>query len=422
MIITLIAMAFSAFFSGMEIAFITSDKVRVSVDTQKGGLTGRIIDTFYKRQDMFISTMLVGNNIMLVIYGMGIAVLLEPAIRMFTDNTALILICQTIISTGLILITGEFFPKTIFRINPNISLRHCAIPLYLIYWILYPISWFASAVSKLIMRIFGAQASEARSPLLTVSELDDYLQKNIDEKAEGENKEVIEHEVKFFRNALDFSKTLLRDCMVPRNEIVAVDADETNRRKLRQRFTATGLSKIIVYREDIDNVLGYIHINELFSGDENWQSHIKEVVYAPESMQANMMMKKMLAEKRSMAVVVDEFGGTGGLVTLEDLVEEIFGDFEDEHDKRRIVEMQLSETSYKFSGRIEIEHINEKYPLDIPEDEEYQTLAGYLLYTIGQLPKQGESITVGNLKYTILKKSANRIELVRVDLLSPASK
>lgn len=415
-------MAFSAFFSGMEIAFITSNKVRAGVDSQKKGLTSRIINTFYRRQDMFISTMLVGNNIMLVVYGIGIAVLLEPSIKAVVgDNEALILICQTIISTGIILITGEFLPKTIFRINPNLSLRHCAVALYVIYLVLYPVSWFSSWLSKSLMRLFGAKASAPRSPLLTVGELDDYIQQTIEEKAvsKDDSKE-IEHEVKIFQNALDFSNTLLRDCMIPRNEIVAVPAD-TDRERLRRRFTATGLSKILVYSGDIDNIIGYIHVNELFNTNPDWQKRIKPVDFAPESMPANTMMRKMLAEKRSIAVIVDEFGGTGGLVTLEDLVEEIFGDFEDEHDKRRITEERLSDTSFKFSGRIEIEHLNDAYHLSIPEDDEYQTLAGYILFRLGALPQQGDSFEIDGLKFTILKKSATRIELVRLEITGKAA-
>ncbi len=253
-------------------------------------------------------------------------------------------------------------------------------------------------------------------------ECEDDIQQTIDDKNAGKTgAEEIEHEVKIFQNALDFSNTLLRDCMIPRNEIVAVSSD-TDRERLRRRFTATGLSKILVYTDDIDNIIGYIHVNELFNTATEWQKCIKPVDFAPESMPANTMMRKMLAEKRSIAVIVDEFGGTGGLVTLEDLVEEIFGDFEDEHDKRRLTEVRLSDTSFKFSGRIEIEHLNETYNLDIPEDEEYQTLAGYIIFRLGALPQQGDSFDIDGLKFTILKKSATRIELVRLDFPSAAEK
>lgn len=409
-------MAFSAFFSGTEIAFISSNRVRASVDSQKKTFTARIVNLFYHHQEMFISTLLVGNNIMLVFYGMGMAVLLEDPIKMFVSgNEALVLLVQALLSTGIILITGEFLPKSVSRINPNRTLRHSAVPMYLIYIVLYPISWFSSVVSKMLMRFFGAKSSAPRSPLLTVSELDDYIQQTLDDKkATNETDSEIEHEVRIFQNALDFSSTLLRDCMVPRNEIVAVDIDTTDRETLRQRFIETGLSKIVVYKEDINNILGYIHVSELFDSAD-WKTRLKQVEYAPESMLANAMMRKLLAEKKSMAIIVDEFGETGGLITLEDLVEEIFGDFEDEHDKRKLVEEQLDDNTYRFAGRIEIEHLNEAYDFKIPEGEDYQTLAGYILFSLGEIPETGETAEIGGLRFTILKKSANKLELIKVE-------
>ena len=420
--VTLIAMLFSAFFSGMEIAFISSNKVRVGIDTQKGGITSRIIDTFYSHSDMFISTMLVGNNIMLVVYGMGMAKLCEPWLSMLLGgNEALVLIAQTLISTGIILITGEFFPKTIFRVNPNDSLRTFATPLYLIYLLLYPISLLTSALSSLLMRIFGVKLTHTRVKAITMGELDAYLQENID-TTEEENKEV-EREVKIFQNAIDFSNTHLRDCMVPRNEMVAVNIDTTGREELSRRFTQSGLSKIVVYRDDIDNVLGYIHVSELFTPQNNWKECIKPVIFAPETMLANKMMQSLLKEKRSMAVVIDEFGGTAGIVTLEDLVEEIFGEIEDEHDHNRLIARQTAEGIYEFSGRMEIEEINEKFHLDIPESDEYQTIAGYILYNLEEIPAVGDTFTVDGTKITILKKSAARIELVQLDTtVSPEEK
>ena len=268
------------------------------------------------------------------------------------------------------------------------------------------------------MKLFGAKSVAEHSPLLSVNELDDYIQQSMEEsKEDSVAAKEIEHEVKIFRNALDFSDTLLRDCMIPRNEIVAVDLGTTDREQLQRKFTESGLSKIIVYDGEIDNVVGYIHVNELFDVGVDWKSRIKSLEFAPESMLANTMMRKMLSEKKSMAIIVDEFGGTGGLVTLEDLVEEIFGDFEDEHDRRRIVEEQIGDNVFKFSGRIEIELINEKYQLSIPESEEYQTLAGYILSHLGNMPEQNDSFEIDGLKFTILRKSATRIEIVRVEKL-----
>lgn len=417
LIITLVSMVFSAFFSGMEIAFITSNRVRIGLDSQKKGITNHLINFFYKHQDMFISTLLVGNNIMLVIYGMGMARLLTFALPFIPEDSALALFVQTILSTCIILITGEFIPKTVFKINPNSSLRHFAVFVFLIYLLLYPISLLASLISRGIMLLFGAKVEDVKGDMITVGELDDYIQQTMDDKKnekKSDDEEDIENEMKIFQNALDFSNTVLRDCMIPRNEIVAVDIEKTNIEILRRKFSTTGLSKIIVYKEDIDNIVGYIHVSELFHKEKNWKNSIKPVVYAPESMLANKMMRRLLAEKKSIAIIIDEFGGTSGLLTLEDLVEEIFGDFEDEHDKKRLVDMQIDENHYKFSGRVEIEKINEKYDLGIPENDEYQTLAGYIIYNLEELPAQNDSFEIENLKFTILKKSSTKINLVEV--------
>lgn len=413
-IMTIVSMIFSAFFSGMEIAFISSNRVRVKIDVEKDGLINRVISLFYSHKEMFITTMLVGNNIMLVIYGMGMAGLLDPYLKVvFGGHEALVLISQTIISTGIILITGEFFPKTIFRINPNSSLRTFSLPLFLIYWILYPITWFSTKLSSLLMRLFNAKIDEQRFGAITVGELDAYLQENIDTQ-EDENKEV-EREVKIFQNALDFSDTHLRDCMIPRNEIVAVNVDVATRDSLCDLFIKSGFSKIIVYREDIDTVLGYIHVSELFSTDKDWKQCIKSVLYAPETMLANKMMQNLLKKKKSMAIVVDEFGGTAGMVTLEDLVEEIFGEIEDEHDHTRFVAREIENGIYEFSGRMEIEEINENYPLELPENDEYQTLAGYILYNLEAIPKVGDSFELEGFTYRIEKMMGARIDLVRID-------
>lgn len=419
--VTLISMIFSAFFSGMEIAFVSSNRVRVGIDTQKGGLTSRIIDTFYNHSDMFISTMLVGNNIALVVYGMGMAKLIGVSLQnLIGDNEALNLIVQTLISTGIILITGEFFPKTIFRVNPNDSLRSFAVPVYLIYLILYPISLFASFLSASLMRLFGVKLKHDRVHAITMGELDAYLQENIDQN-EDEKKEV-EREVKIFQNAIDFSNTHLRDCMIPRNEIVAVNIDTTSRDELSRKFTQSGLSKIIVFRDDIDNILGYIHVSELFTTEHNWKECIKPVLYAPETMHANKMMQSLLKEKRSMAVVIDEFGGTAGMITLEDLVEEIFGEIEDEHDRNRLTARQIDDNTYEFSGRVEIEEINETYHLEIPESDDYQTIAGFIFFNIEEIPAVGDSFSIGDFKFTILKKSAAKIELVRIETAASSDK
>lgn len=414
-IMTLVSMMFSAFFSGMEIAFVSSNSVRIKIDGEKGGLINRIISLFYRRKEMFITTMLVGNNIMLVVYGMGMAGLLDPYLKdLFDNNEAAVLISQTVISTCIILITGEFFPKTIFRINPNSSLRTFSIPLGVIYTVLYPISWFSTKLSSVMMRLFKIKIDEQRMGAITVGELDAYLQENIDTQEE-ENKEV-EREVKIFQNALDFSDTHLRDCMIPRNQIISVNIDTTDREALSALFTDSGFSKIIVYHDDIDNVLGYIHVSELFTPESNWKKHIKPVLFAPETMLANKMMQNLLKQKRSMAIVVDEFGGTAGMVTLEDLVEEIFGEIEDEHDHQHLVAQEIEPGVYEFSGRMQIEEINDKFPLEIPENDDYQTIAGFLIYQLEAIPQVGDSFEIQDYTFKVMKMEGARIDLIRIEV------
>ena len=413
-IITIVAIIFSGLFSGTEIAFIQSNKVRIEIDATKGGFINKIISKFNSNQDMFISTILVGNNVVLVIYGITISLILNPMLQQICNNEAFILIANTIISTGIILITGEFVPKTIFRINPNLMLKVFALPVSIIYVLLYPVSLFISWISRQLMKLIGVKDEQVETSSITMDELDNYIQQTIDEQ---KGKEEVENEVKIFRNAIDFKDTHIGDCMIPRNEIVAVDMETTTKEQLINTFVATGLSKIVVYKEDIDNVYGYIHVAELLDAEVEWKERIKPVVFTPETMLANKMMRRLMTEKKSMAIVVDEFGGTSGLVTLEDLVEEIFGEIEDEHDFEKQVGKRLSETSFEFSGRAEIEHINEEFDLDLKESESYHTLAGYILDNLESLPMQGDVFEISGLKYTIIKMSATRIELIRVDIL-----
>lgn len=415
-IIALVSLIFSALFSGTEIAFVTSDRVRTEIENKRGGIIGRIVNRFYANSEFFISTILVGNNIMLVIYGIGAAALIEPWLETSfgIHNEFVILLLQTLISTAVILIAGEFFPKSIFRINPNTSLRLFAIPVYIFYLVLYPISLFSTWLSNILMKLAGVKNEHSRISLLSVGDLNDYLEETIDNLEEKQK--TVENEVKIFQNALDFSTIHLRDCMIPRNEIVAVDT-ETSREELSRLFTSSGRSKILVYQEDIDSILGYIHVSELFDPEADWCQHIKPVLYAPETLMANKMMRRLLSEKKSIAIVVDEFGGTAGMVTLEDLVEEIFGDIEDEHDKTKLLAKIVAPGVYEFAGRCEISDINEHFHLDIPEDDEYQTLAGYILFSTGSIPSEGDVVELGNLKIEIVKKSASRLEEIRLTVI-----
>lgn len=416
-IITIVSLIFSALFSGVEIAYVTSDRVRTELDVKMGGPISRALNLFYRHSEFFISTILVGNNIALVIYGMGFAKFLEEPLINAGMGEFPVLIIQTLVSTGVILLAGEFLPKTIFRINPNASLKLFALPMAFIYAVLYPVSLFTTWLSRALMKLFGVSDKEAASGLLSVGDLNQYLERNIDDV--DEKKETVENEVKIFHNALDFSTTHLRDCMTPRNEIFAVDIDRIDRDELCHLFESSGRSKIIVYKEDIDNILGYIHVSELFHADVDWRTRLKEVIFAPETVLANKMMRRLLSEKRSIAIVVDEFGGTSGMVTLEDLVEEIFGDIQDEHDHARITARRLPDGSYEFSGRIEITTLNDTFHIDIPEDDEYQTLMGYILHSTGAIPEEGEVIILDNIRFEILKKSATRLELIGVTELQP---
>ena len=295
-ILTIVSLMFSALFSGVEIAFVTSDRVRTELDVAKGGFISKIINRFYANGEFFISTILVGNNIMLVIYGMGAAALLEPWLARYIESPALILIAQTIISTIVILFTGEFIPKTTFRINPNSSLKIFALPVFVFYLILYPISWFSTALSRLLMRLVGVKAASTRLRLISMGELNDFIEENIDDMEETHLE--VENEVKIFQNALDFSNTHLRDCMTPRNEVVAVNIDTTSREELSELFTTSGRSKILVFRNDIDNILGYIHVSELFDPSVDWHTRIKPVLFAPENLLANKMMRRLLQQKK----------------------------------------------------------------------------------------------------------------------------
>lgn len=412
LIISIVSLIFSAIFSGVEIAFVTSDRVRLEIDVQKGGALSRILNLFYAHSDFFISTILVGNNIMLVVYGMGMAKLIEPLLQQHINSDVLVLLSQTLISTGIILLTGEFLPKTMFRINPNLSLRYFALPIFLIYLILYPISMLATGISKGLMKLCGMQETQQRPALLSIGDLNQYLERTIDDN--NGTKSQIENEVKIFHNALDFSTTHLRDCMTPRNEVVAVNIATTTYDELSQLFTRSGRSKILVFSEDIDNILGYIHVSELFDPSVDWKEHLKPVLFAPETLMADKMMRRLLSEKRSLAIVVDEFGGTAGMVTLEDLVEEIFGDIQDEHDKSGVTAREVSPGVYEFSGRSETETINDTFHLGIPEDDEYQTLAGYILHSTGSIPSEGDIIELPPLTFEIIKKKGVRLELIRV--------
>lgn len=415
LIIAIIAVIFSALFSGTEIAFVQSSKVRMEIDATRGGMIDRIIQRFSRHEDMFISTLLVGNNVVLVIYGIALSAIINPWLDTWFDgNEMLVLICNTLISTGIILLTGEFLPKTTFRINPHFTLRLIALPVYLIYLMLYPVSLLVSWISKGMMRIFGIREEKSEGQGITLSQLDDYLEQNIETSPD---QGAVENEVKIFRKAIDFKTTQIGHCMIPRNEIVAVPVEGTSREVLMEKFISTGLSKIVVYKEDIDDIVGCIHVSEMFEEGKDWTKHLKPVIFTPETMLASKMMGRMLNERRSVAIVIDEFGGTAGLATLEDLVEEIFGEIEDEHDHTRRIGRVLADGSYEFTGRAEISTLNEEYNLGIKESDDYHTLAGYMLDSLGSIPELGKTYVIDHLRLTVLSMTAAKIELIRVQPL-----
>lgn len=407
-IVILISLLFSAFFSGMEIAFVASNKLRLQMDMRKQTLASSILSIFYAHPDRYISTILVGNNIALVIYGMQMAALLEPFLYEWLANSAVVAIAQTFISTLVILITGEFLPKMIFKINPNWWLQAFAVPMLLFYVLLYPISMFMSWISELLMRLFHLPAGQTDRYLVGRVDLDRLIHESIET-----SEEEVENDLKFFQNALDLSKVKLRNCIVPRTEIEAVDYN-CSLDELKQTFVQTGYSKLLVYQDNIDNIVGYVHSKELFTKPERWQSQIILVPIVPETMAANKLMNMLLLKKKSLAVVVDEFGGTSGIVTLEDIVEEIFGEIEDEHDTPEYVEKQLSESEFIFSGRLEIDYLNETFDLLLPESEDYLTLAGLVLHVYQGLPPAGEQIKIKGYTLKIIKATKNKIELIKL--------
>jgi CBS domain containing-hemolysin-like protein len=410
----LIVMALSAFFSGMEIAFVSVNKLRFEVD-RDDSISSKILSYFFKNPNEFISAMLVGNNIALVVYGIIMAKLIGDAwLADVITNSFLLVLIQTIISTLVILVTGEFLPKTFFKINPNLMLRIFAVPLLLFYVVLYPISKFASCLSYLFLRLFGLKISaDASAKAFSKVDLDYFVQSSIDN---AESTEELDTEVKIFQNALDFSTIKIRDCIVPRTEIVSVDITATLE-ELKVKFVESGISKVIVYKGNVDNIVGYIHSSEMFRNPADWRESIKELPIVPETMSANKLMKLFMQQKKSIAVVVDEFGGTAGIVALEDLVEEIFGDIEDEHDNTSYICKKIGEDEYIMSARLEIEKVNETFDLELPESDEYITVGGLILNHYQSFPKLHEVIEINNYQFKIIKTSATKIELVRLHVL-----
>lgn len=408
-IITLIA---SAFFSGMEIAFVTSNKFRIELENKQGNLSGRIFSYFNQYPARYLGTMLLGNNIALVVFGIFMERILTPVIGQFITSGIGILLIQTVLSTILILIAGEFLPKNLFRINPNITLNLFAIPVWIIYTVLYPLVYTTTGFSEFILKkVFGVKFIEDKIVFGRV-DLDNYVREIT--SSDKEKKE-IEHEIKIFQNALDFASIKARECMIPRNEIIALEVNDSIE-ELRKTFIQTRLSKILIYNGSIDNIIGYTYSHELFKNPESIRTILLPISVVPESMPVNEVLTVFIQQNKSISVVVDEFGGTSGMLTMEDVIEELFGEIEDEHDKDEMIEKQTGEGEYLFAGRLEIDYINDKYKLDLPVSDNYETLSGLIIHYHESIPRLNEQIRIEQFVFKITVVSGTRIEQVHVKL------
>ena len=407
-----ISMLLSAFFSGMEIAFVSSNRMLVEMDKEKDGIPQRCLSLFYRNPNGFVSTMLVGNNIVLVIYGILFARIFDATLfASYPESTRVLL--DTILSTLIVLFTGEFFPKTLFKSNPNKLLTIFAPLAYIFYIILWPISRFSTFLSKVILRMIGIKMDKSKDDgFFTKVDLDNLVQSSI-ENARSDDE--IEEEVKIFQNALDFSDRKVRDCMIPRTEINAVE-QSCSVEELQQMFIESGNSKILVYDSDIDHIIGYIHSSEMFNNPKDWRDKILEMPFVPETMAAHKLMQIFLQQKKSIGVVIDEFGGTSGIVCLEDIVEEIFGEIEDEHDSTKYVAEKHGDNEYVLSARLEIDKVNEMFNLDLPENDDYMTVGGMILHYYQSIPKLNEIVKIGKFSFKIIKNTMTKIELVRLKI------
>ncbi len=401
------------FFAGMETAYLNANKIRFELAKKDKTLNSSIISIFYNNAQQFIATLFLGKYISIVIYGMLVMRLLsEPFASM---GSIFSLIFQIIIAALVLIIIGEFLPKTIFKFNPNLWLRFFSWLLLLFYIVLYPVSWISSRLTLRVFQLLKTDLPQsAEENIFSRIDLNYLLQESLDP---NEDINELNNEVKIFKKALDFSTVKLRDCYVPRTEMVALEYD-VNINALKQTFIETGLSKILIYKEDIDNIVGYIHSSEMFKHQKEWVKHIKPIPFVPENMAAQKLMKIFMTQKKSIAVVVDEFGGTAGIVTLEDIVEQIFGEIEDEHDIRDYTAEQTGENEYLFSGKLEVEEANRLFGLSIPLSEEYSTIAGYILQAHQRFPKLNEVIRVDKYTFKCVKVTNNRIELVKMQIKS----
>jgi len=412
-LIILVTIVLSAFFSGMEIAFVSANKLRLELDKKSNPINSRLLNFVTGNAGKYIATMLIGNNIALVIYGIAFATLLGPFFQNHIQSESLILFLQTVISTLIILFLAEFLPKTLFRIFPNILLNLFSVPLAFFYIVFYPLTRVAIGITNVLLKHFFKTdtKSNSQNPVFSRVDLAEFVNEN--ELTGMHKKSSMEKEVQLFKNALDFSKVKLKEIMVPRTEIEMVE-ENASINDLRQKFIETGYSRILFYKENTDNIVGYVHSSVFFQNPDAIKNHLQNVLIVPETMPANKLLSTFIKEHRNIAIVVDEFGGTSGMVTSEDILEEIFGEIEDEYDTSDIIEEKVAENEYIFSGRAEIDLINEKYFLELPETEEFETLAGFILYHHESIPKINTELKIDFFQFKILKATNTKIELVKL--------
>lgn len=401
----------SVFFSGMEIAFVSSDRLRYALDKKKKNPIDYIQQVFYSHPRKFLPTLTIGNLIVLIVFVYTSINLSQDFIEQnVTTNALLVLLVQFVVSSIIILITGELLPRAIFRNNANLWVKILSVPSFMLYVLLYPITKVFTDMGSSLLRLVGIKFNPSEEKALGRVELDTYVKQGMDEvPTEGG----IDSEVKIFRNALDFSSVKLRDCMVPRTDIIAMNLD-SEIDELKDKFIETGYSKILIYEDDIDNIIGYIHIWEMFNDPSDWTTEIASISFYPDSMLASNLMSELLQQRKTIAVVVDEFGGTSGIITMEDLVEEIFGEIEDEYDVNTNIAKKVAENEYIISGRMEIDQLNELFDFNLPQEDDYTTIAGYILHHIQRFPKTYETIEINNFTFKILKVTQRKIEVTKL--------
>ena len=414
LIIIFITLLFSAFFSGMEIAFVSVNRLKVELDREQGSFAARLVSKLLDRKKVFISAMLIGNNISIVIYGIYTGDLITDLIvnqsSFLIESRVISLLLKTFISTIIVLVTAEFLPKAFFGLKPNKWLNIFSLPLTFIYYLLYPLAKFISWLSKTLISLVVKGDMTSEEIAFGNIDLNYYLS-----EFSVEAQQDLDHEIQILQNALDFKDLKARDCQIPRNELVTLNIEESIE-TLRQQFIDTGLSKVLIYRETVDNIIGYVHSSELFNKPESIKTVIRPVSIVPEPMPANEVLEQLIKQKRNLAVVVDEFGGTSGIVTIEDIVEELFGEIEDEHDLDELTEIKISDNEYKLSARLEIDYLNHKYGLSLPENDEYETLGGMIVHYLEDIPKKNSNVLIEKFLLTVLSVTDTKIEEVKVSI------